>query len=132
MGAAISACHAGGAWQQAWSLFREVQRRALELDAVCYTTAIKACENSGRWRHALSLLGEIWHAALELDKTTVAVLLSSCVRGLECKRTLLLLSELSTTSSMACAALPSSSFGQRRCSAGPAEQLSSRMLEAQV
>ncbi|CAE7579575.1 EMB2076, partial [Symbiodinium pilosum] len=54
--AAISACNAGGMWQQAVDLLMSLDECMIQADRISYNAAISACEKNQEWLLALRLL----------------------------------------------------------------------------
>lgn len=54
--AAISACAAGGEWEQAVKLFNEMMSRNIKPDVVSCTALITALAADGQWRHAENVM----------------------------------------------------------------------------
>lgn len=84
--AAMTACDAAGEWEEALSLFEEMQMAGTPMDAVTYCAAMNACGTGGQWERALSLLNEMTSVGLRPN----VVCYTAGGKGQSCKIALIL------------------------------------------
>lgn len=90
----IGACADAGQGNEAWRIFRKINKFGLKPDGSSYGLVMKALRSGGRWKQAVTLLREMPTAGVEVTDRSYAAVITVCAKANNWEMALSLLREM--------------------------------------